>query len=66
MRLYVFLEAFQDMRALELLESLTDRKTVMALLEDVEGFDVYPRNGQYILQLRERVNQMIRELSEKN
>lgn len=64
LRLYVFLEAFQDMRALELLESLTDRKTVLDLLDEIDGFKIYPRNSQYILKLRERVNQMIREHSE--
>lgn len=64
MRLYVFMEAFQDMRALELLESLTDRGTVLALLGEIDGFKSYPRNNQYILRLRESVNQMILERKE--
>lgn len=62
LRLYVFHEAFQDMRALELLESLTDRTEVMALLEEIDGFGSYPRNSQYILQLRELVNQKIKSI----
>lgn len=61
LRLYVFNEAMQDMRALKLLETLTDRETVLGLLEDVQGFDRYPRNSSYILELRETVNRKIRE-----
>lgn len=61
LRLYVFNEAMQDMRALKLLETLTDRETVLGLLGDVQGFDCYPRNSSYILELRETVNRKIRE-----
>lgn len=60
-RLYVFNEALQDLRALELLESLTDRETVLSLIEDVKDFRVYPRNNEYILSLREKVNKIIEE-----
>lgn len=62
LRLYVFNEAFQDLRALKLLEELTDRQTVIDMLADVEGFVTYPRNSQYILQLREQVNRKISEV----
>lgn len=58
-RLYVFNEAMQDLRALKLLEKLTDRETVMELIRDVESFAVYPRNNQYITKLRETVNHRI-------
>ena len=58
-RLYVFNEAMQDMRALKLLEKLTDRKTVLQLLGDIKNFKVYPRNNQYIMNLREVVNREI-------
>ena len=58
-RLYVFNEAMQDLRALKLLEKLTDRETVMELIQDVESFAVYPRNNQYIMKLRETVNREI-------
>lgn len=59
LRLHVFCHAMQDYRALKLLESLTDRQTVLALLTDTEGFDRYPRNSQYLLQLRSKINTMI-------
>ena len=60
-RLYVFHEGLQDLRALKLLESLTDRQTVLGLLEQIQGFRDYPRNSAYILNLRETVNRMIQE-----
>lgn len=60
LRLYVFNEGFQDMRALKLLESLSDRETVIGLLEEVEGFKSYPRNSQYIIQVRELINEKIK------
>lgn len=59
LRLYVFHEAMQDLRALKLLEELTDRDTVLEMLKDVEGFTCYPRNSEYIIQLREMVNRKI-------
>lgn len=60
-RLYVFNEGLQDLRALKLLESLTNRQTVLELLEQVKGFQEYPRSNAYILNLRETVNRMIQE-----
>lgn len=60
-RLYVFHEGLQDLRALKLLESLTDRQTVLGLLEQIQGFREYPRSNAYLLNLRETVNRMIRE-----
>ena len=65
LRLYVTNEAFQDYRALKLLESLTDRQTVLQLLTEVDGFDVYPHNSSYLLELRSKVNRMIQENLEK-
>ncbi len=58
-RLYVSNESMQDMRALQMLEDLTDRQTVLALLDEVVGFDTYPRRADYILDLRERINSEI-------
>ena len=58
-RLYVFNEALQDLRALKLLEDLTDRATVMELLCDIDDFANYPRNNQYITNLRKSVNRKI-------
>lgn len=54
-------ESMQDLRALELLESLTSRKTVEKLLNDIDGFKKYPRSNDYIIHVREYVNHLIRE-----
>lgn len=61
LRLYVFREGLQDLRAMELLETLTDRETVENLLTEVQGFKVYPRNTEYIIALREAINKKIKE-----
>ena len=61
LRLHVFLDAIQDYRALKLLESLYDRETVLKLLEDVQGFGIYPRNSEYYVNLREQMNTMIKK-----
>lgn len=58
-RLYVFNEAMQDLRALTLLEQLSSREQVLKLLEDVVGMDQYPRNRDYLLNLRETINHQI-------
>ena len=58
-RLYVFNEGLQDMRALQLLEKLTDRKTVMELLIKYVRFDTYPRGAKFLLRLRKQINQLI-------
>lgn len=66
MRLMVFHEGIRDMRALQLLESLTSREHVLALLE--EGlteeitFSVYPKEDSWLIDLRNRVNQEINML----
>ena len=61
LRLYVFHEGMQDFRAMKLLEIMAGRKTVIELLGEIEGFTSYPRNSQYILELREKINQKIKE-----
>lgn len=64
-RIMVFQEALQDLRALELLEQLTDREHVLSLIEEgLEqplSFTIYPHNPEYLLQLRKRVNMEIEE-----
>lgn len=60
-RLHVFNEGLQDLRAMKLLESLTDRQTVETLLTDLDGFDTFPKSSAYILDLRQKVNSLIRE-----
>ena len=47
------------MRALRLLEQLTDRQTVMDLLIKYVRFDTYPRGVKFLLRLRKQINQMI-------
>lgn len=52
-------EAMYDLRALRLLESLKGRDFVMALLEDgikPITFTEYPRDAEWLLNMRERVN----------
>ena len=65
LRLLVFNDALQDMRALKLLEEKIGYENVMKILEenlDFEiEFDKYPKNAEYILNLREKVNSMLLE-----
>ncbi len=63
MRIVLFREALEDLRALQLCESLYGREYVLALIED--GLDTpltfsrYPRDAEYLLNLRRRVNAAI-------
>jgi hypothetical protein len=65
LRLEVFYEALQDLRALELLESKIGRESVLALLE--EGLDQpitfseYPSEAAWLLEKRELINRKIAE-----
>lgn len=64
-RMKVFYEALQDLRAFQLLESFIGKEAVVALIE--EGleqpltFKQYPHDAAWLLGLRERVNQLIKE-----
>ncbi|QGQ94429.1 DUF4091 domain-containing protein [Paenibacillus psychroresistens] len=62
-RLEVFFEALQDLRALQLLEELIGRKLVLELLEsDLEEeltFKKYPTGSQWLLMKRELINRTI-------
>lgn len=60
LRLYVFNEAMQDLRALTLLETLEGRETVEKLLNEIESFEEYPRNNAYYLDLRQKINEKIK------
>jgi hypothetical protein len=66
-RSMVFLHALQDMRALELLESLTDKACVVSLLENCISqpltFKQYPQSAAYLLDVREKVNNEIMRLN---
>ncbi|PYI57570.1 hypothetical protein DLM86_01560 [Paenibacillus flagellatus] len=67
LRFEVFREALQDLRALELLESLIGRDETIALMEQGADapitFDVYPRDAAWLLACRERINEAIRRHS---
>ncbi|MBR5768092.1 MAG: DUF4091 domain-containing protein [Clostridia bacterium] len=62
-RLYVFYEAIQDMSALALCEKVIGREKVIGLIDGLAGgavtFDNYPKNPDYILELREKINGII-------
>lgn len=62
LRLYVFNEALQDMRALYFLEQHLGRDNVLKLLSDIDGFEVYPKNEEYILNLRSLINRKAEEI----
>lgn len=63
-RLIVFNEALQDLRALQMLESLTNRQFVLELLEnswDKEiTFKQYPKEAEFVLGFREKINELIK------
>lgn len=69
LRLPVFMDGLQDMRALQLLESLAGREKALAVLE--EGltkpltFRDYPHEDEWLLDVRERVNRAISEYAGK-
>jgi hypothetical protein len=64
-RMEVFQEALQDMRALQLLESLIGRDQVLAMIEDGLSepltFSHYPTDADWLLRWRERINAAIKE-----
>ncbi|MBR6917030.1 MAG: DUF4091 domain-containing protein [Clostridia bacterium] len=66
LHLSAFTEALYDLRAMKLLESLAGRDEVMKIIEDgiapIE-FDEYPHSDEYILDMRERINRRIKELT---
>lgn len=68
LRAVVFAQALQDIRALELLESLTSREYVMGLVESGLDapltFSVYPHGAAYILELRQRIGEEIARRTE--
>ena len=62
-RIMVFHEALQDLRALEYLETLAGRDFVLWFIEESADapitFSEYPKSDEYILDLREKVNREI-------
>lgn len=63
-RLMLMLEAMQDLRALECLETLVGREKAEEILTkdtDILSFSEYPRDSRWIIEMRERVNRAIAE-----
>ncbi len=62
-RLKVFNEALQDMRAMQLLERYMSKKEIIALIDEISPvtFRSYPNTPDYILALREKINNKIKE-----
>ncbi len=62
-RMMVHQEALQDLRACQLLESLTDKEYVLELIEgelaEPLTFQCYPKSDMYLIQLRNRINKEI-------
>lgn len=62
----VFKHSREDIRAFELLESLTSKEYVAGLINEGVGYEMsfkkYPESEDYILALREKVNLKIKEL----
>lgn len=63
-RLKVFKEALQDLRALKLLEKLMPKEDIVRMIEDEAGceieFDKFPKDEEFIIRLREKINQTIK------
>jgi len=61
LRLVVFYDALQDLRAFELCEKLYSREFVMSLIEERGPitFKNYPKDAAYLLELREKINAAI-------
>ena len=63
-RLKVFHEALQDMRAMQLCESLYSHEEVVSAIEEAFGgeikFDICARSAEQMLAVRERINEMIK------
>ena len=62
-RIMVTGQAMYDLRAMELLESLTSREYVMSLMEENLSepitFSQYPHSTQWLLNFRAKINQAI-------
>ena len=68
-RLKVFKEALQDLRAMKMLEEIRGRKYVLKIIEEECGgelkFDKFPFWGDYILSYRERINEELKKVHKK-
>jgi hypothetical protein len=66
LRLVIFNEALQDIRVMKTLESMTDKQTVMNIIEDglteEITFKKYPKGNEYLISMREKLNKKIKSL----
>ena len=64
-RLKVFKEALQDLRAMQLLERYMTKSEIISLIEEDADepitFSVYPQSAEYILTMREKINKKIEQ-----
>ena len=64
LRLKVFYDALQDMAALKALQKLTDKKTCLDIIEENGKHEItfrsYPHDEKWMLETRERVNEVIK------
>lgn len=69
-RQLVFSDALQDLRAMELLESLSSKEEVLKLIAGVDPCDIsfshYPRYDSFLLESREKINMRCKELADSN
>lgn len=63
LRLKVFLHALQDMRAMELLETVLGKDEIIKMMDADEAVEIksYPHSAGFILNFRESINKMIKE-----
>ena len=61
LRYFYMKEAFQDYRALKLLETLCGKDTAMAILSEygIEKYHIYPHSSKLLKELRETINETI-------
>jgi hypothetical protein len=64
LRLEVFYEALQDLRALRLLEEIIGREAILEMLEEgLENpitFSQYPKDAEWLLRKREQINKIMK------
>ena len=64
LRLKVFKEALQDMRALRYLENFMSKEEIIKLMEDEAGMEItfreYPKGEAFLLNLRRKINNLIK------
>lgn len=67
LRILVFYDALQDLRALKLLESYIGKEKVVGIIEDMAGMEIrfnqYPHRKDFLLKLRERINTEIKKFA---